>query len=133
MGNDDVASPTLSPKMYDEMILPYESRLDDFYGGLFYWHSCGNVTPYLKDIHEHHPRLDLFHCGPWTDPAAAVATFKDTDTAIQFCLNPVEDVQQATEDRMRARLQQIRSACSAFTNCYLNADSLEALKMPVLS
>ena len=37
----------MSPQTYSEFFLPYERELSDFYGGIAYWHSCGDVTPHV--------------------------------------------------------------------------------------
>jgi len=46
--NDDI--PLMSPKDYRENILPYEQELCSFYGGIYYWHSCGDITDHIPEI-----------------------------------------------------------------------------------
>src|SRR5665648_658569 len=64
--NDEVDYPTISPKMYEEFVLPYEQELSAYEGGLSYWHSCGNTTGFLELIKQT-PNVKMFHVGPWTD------------------------------------------------------------------
>jgi uroporphyrinogen-III decarboxylase len=61
--NDDVNCPSLSPSMYEELVLPYEIELCQFQGGIKYWHSCGNLTPLLPHIRKI-PLIDMLHVSP---------------------------------------------------------------------
>jgi hypothetical protein len=45
LANDEVSIPMVSPSLYQKLILPYELELEKFYGGIHWWHSCGNKTP----------------------------------------------------------------------------------------
>ncbi|MBD3305243.1 hypothetical protein GF339_02730 [candidate division KSB3 bacterium] len=107
--NDEVNTPTLSPKMFEEFVLPYEQELSAFHGGILYWHSCGETTrlaPLIAKI----PNLEMFHVGPWTDPAKTVQAFEGK-MPLEFCLHPLRDVQQATEAEMESKLVEIAEAC----------------------
>ena len=60
--NDEVYSPLISPKMYEEFCFPYEDELSEFYGGITWWHSCGNKTvfiPFIKKINRSIGFMDL--------------------------------------------------------------------------
>ena len=46
--NDDI--PLISPKEYRNFIFPYEEELCDFYNGIYYWHSCGDITQHIQEI-----------------------------------------------------------------------------------
>lgn len=46
--NDDI--PLMSPSSYAQFFLPYEQELSDFYGGVYYWHSCGDITAHLPQV-----------------------------------------------------------------------------------
>ena len=46
--NDDV--PIMSPETYSEYIIPLENELCDFCGGVYYWHSCGDITQHISEI-----------------------------------------------------------------------------------
>jgi len=46
--NDDI--PLISPKEYRNFIFPYEEELCDFYNGIYYWHSCGDITQHIPEI-----------------------------------------------------------------------------------
>lgn len=106
--DDEIDSPTLRPKLYDEFILPYEIELAEFYGGLNYWHSCGNTTPFYGSI-SMLPGLDMFHVGPWSDVKKADETF-GPDVALDVCLNPQADVLEAGEEQMRQKVASVISA-----------------------
>jgi len=122
--NDEVNCPTLSPALYEEFALPYEQELSEFHGGIGYWHSCGDTTKLLELI-DRIPNLGMFHVGPWTDLRRSVEVF-GARHALEICLNPVEDVQMADADQMRAKLRGIVATCGdiAYT---VRADGLQDL------
>jgi hypothetical protein len=64
--NDEVTSPMVSPKIYKEIILPTEIELSNFFGGVNYWHSCGNTTPFFGLINKI-PNLHMVSISPWSD------------------------------------------------------------------
>jgi hypothetical protein len=123
--NDEVNCPTLSPALYEEFALPYEQELSEFHGGIGYWHSCGDTTKLLKLIHRI-PNLGMFHVGPWTDLRRAVEVFGAHGHALEICLNPLEDVQMASTDEIRAKLRSIKEICGdgAYT---VRADGIQDL------
>ncbi len=111
MGDDEVNVPTISPAQYEEFVLPYESDLSEFFGGIDYWHSCGNCTkllPFLARL----PRLRMMDVGPWTALRPAVELFgRRPGSSLMKRLHPVSEVLRASEERMRARLMQIKATC----------------------
>lgn len=107
--NDEVNTPTLSPELYEEFVLPYEQELSRFHGGILYWHSCGETTK-LVDLIAKIPNLEMFHVGPWTDGARCVEAF-DNKMPLEFCLHPLRDVQNTDRTGMEAKLKEIADAC----------------------
>ncbi len=104
LANDEVDAQLLSPALYRDFVLPYEAELCRFHGGFHYWHSCGNITPFLSLIREL-PTIDMLHKSPWTDLGQAATVF--AGTPLEVCLHPVEDVQLATTEQMRSKLETI--------------------------
>lgn len=122
--NDECNCPTISPRLYEKFVLPGESDLSAFYGGIAYWHSCGDTTqlvPFIARI----PNLSMFHVGPWTNIEAVVAVLPQ-HVALEVCIDPVADLQMATPEQMRDRLHRIRAACDgrAYT---VRADGIQLL------
>jgi hypothetical protein len=107
LGNDEVNVPSISPRLYRDLVLPSEKAYASAFGGLVYWHSCGNVTPMLELIREI-PNITIFHVGPWTDVARAASIFGDT--TLDICLHSM-DVYRATEEAMRAKVTTIVQTC----------------------
>jgi uroporphyrinogen-III decarboxylase len=122
--NDEVNCPSLSRELYEEFVLPYEKELSEYHGGILYWHSCGDTTELLPSI-SRIPNLQMFHVGPWTDVRKAAEVF-DGRVALEICLHPVRDVQNATKAEMEDRLKGIARACvnSRFT---VRADGLQVM------
>lgn len=127
LGNDDVNCPTLSPAQYRKFLLPIEKELCAHYGGIYYWHSCGQTTPLLPYIAEI-PHLDLFHCGPWTSVEKACSVFAGTGTALEIMVEPVDKVQMASRQEMKNYLLEIKSQIPDETNCYIKVDSIEDVR-----
>jgi uroporphyrinogen-III decarboxylase len=124
MGNDDVNCPTLSPALYREFLLPLEKELCDYYGSIFYWHSCGNTTKLVSSISEI-PHLQLFHCGPWTGVTEACEAFRNKSTALEIMVEPVDKVMMASPQKMEDSLREMVDQIPDGTNCFIKVDSLE--------
>ena len=111
LGNDEVGVPLVSPRQYEEFVLPYEAELSEYFGGVDYWHSCSNVTKLLPLI-ARLPNLRMMDVGPWTALKPAVELFgKRAGSSIMKRLHPVSEVLMASEEQMHARLLQIKSTC----------------------
>jgi uroporphyrinogen-III decarboxylase len=111
MGDDEVGIPWISPALYEEFVLPYESDLSEYFGRIDYWHSCGNCTKLLP-ILARIPKLRMMDVGPWTALQPAVELFgKRPGSSIMKRLHPVSEVLMATEEQMRSRLLQIKATC----------------------
>jgi hypothetical protein len=102
--NDEVNVPSISPKLYREVVLPREKTYAAAFGGLMYWHSCGNVTPMLPAIRET-PGIEIFNVGPWTDIAQSAEVFGDV--ALDICMHPLDiyDSDEAMRDKVRGIVQ----------------------------
>ena len=112
MGDDEVGVPLLSPAFYEAFVLPYETELSNYFGGIDYWHSCSNVTKLLPLI-ARIPHLRMMDAGPWTALEPAVELFgKRPGSSLMKRLHPVSEVLMASEEQMRARLLQIKATCS---------------------
>ena len=103
--NDEIGEPTLSPKLYEEFILPYEIELAKFQNGMLYWHSCNNTTNFFRLVKKI-PGLQMIHVSPWADDEVANDIFKD-EIAIDRCLNSEHDVQNADQNRMEEVINSI--------------------------
>jgi hypothetical protein len=127
LGNDDVNCPTMSPSHYREILLPLEIELSESYGGISYWHSCGNTTRLLDAI-ACIPNLDLFHCGPWTDVSSACRIMGKQSVAVEICIEPVDQVQSASPAVQKRHLEDTIAQIPVDTACYIKVDSLEVIR-----
>ena len=105
--NDEVNVPSISPGLYRRLVLPVEKQYAAAFGGLTYWHSCGDATPMISAIREI-PDIAIFHVGPWTDVGQAAAIFGDV--TLDICLDSL-DVYQASEEAMRTKVNSILRRC----------------------
>jgi len=120
MAEDEVGAPLISPKMYEEMVLPYESEIADFRGGLWYWHSCGDTRdffPLIKKI----PNLEMVHISPWSDDGSAVDAFRDMlqDIAFERPLNPSEELLEIPEEKIESNLKKLKEIYKRCTKIFL--------------
>lgn len=102
---DEVDSTLFSPYMNRELIIPYQKQMSDFYGGSGYYHSCGNLTPFLKDISTLNIQF-IQHISGWTDYKTA-AEAMPPNVVLQCSLNATDDILLADDERMRARLRSL--------------------------
>jgi hypothetical protein len=127
LGNDDVYCPVLSPALYREAILPCAVELCQHYGGIFYWHSCGDTTKLVDDI-ARIPVVDLFHCGPWTDVAGACRVWGARGAPLEIMVEPVDKVQLASPAEQRRYLEDIVAQIPDHAECFIKVDSLEVMR-----
>jgi len=102
--NDEIGSDIISPKMYEDFILPYETELAQFYGGAYTWHSCSRTDTFVSLV-KRIPGLQVFHVGPWTDVARSVAEMCP-EMGAEICLNP-EKILQSSDAEMREQLSRL--------------------------
>ena len=122
--NDDVSIPMISPKGYQEFVLPYEKKMSEFHGGIDYWHSCGRIDPivrYIKEI----PNLKMIHLSHITDLRKS-AEIIGNDHIIEIVLNPINDVEKATPEQMEKKLKEIKKICKGLSFT-VRADAFQVL------
>jgi uroporphyrinogen-III decarboxylase len=125
LGNDEVSTPSISPAMYEEFVLPYETELSHYFGGIDYWHSCGNTT-HLAPIIARIPNVHMFDVGPWTELQPAVEVYKQVPgAALMRRINPIATVLMAnTEEEMWTPLHEVREVCSGVIPTMIMYDGL---------
>ena len=109
MYNDEVQVPMISPLIYRDVVLPYEKELHDYYGGLHYWHSCGDATPFIPLVDEL-PHIDMIHSGAFSDPEKVVSTFSQR-SALEIAVRSIEDFAEATDEVMKSRIEYLVGLC----------------------
>lgn len=102
--NDEVTHPMVSPKLYEECILPSEIALSNFFGGFSYWHSCGDTSE-LYPLINRIPNLDMVTVSAWSDVTRAAQGY-DKDKALEVQLHNTRDVlkpkdENTTGDRIK--------------------------------
>jgi uroporphyrinogen-III decarboxylase len=124
--NDEISTPTLSPALYRDMILPFELELSRFAAGLRYWHSCGVTQDFYRDIATI-PGLKMMHIGPWSDIEQAVAVFGPLDIALEICVNSVRDMHEKTQAQMERQLAAIKEACDGRVRYSVRCDGIAVI------
>jgi len=105
--NDEVGTPVVSPGFYEDVILKTEKDVSDHFGGINYWHSCGNTTMFIPFI-DRVPGVELIHVSPWTDRKTAAESYSP-GKALQIVMHPVSEVVcPESEDTQRQVLSEIK-------------------------
>ncbi|MHB1485831.1 MAG: uroporphyrinogen decarboxylase family protein [Saccharofermentanales bacterium] len=104
---DEVDGNLFSPEFFETNILPYVEKLNDFYNGHSYYHSCGNMTPFLPFIKRIGVQ-DYFQVSPWSDYEKMVDELPES-VIIQKALHPFNDVIKGTDESMRYLVKDIIS------------------------
>lgn len=106
LGNDEVNAQIISPKTYEDFAHPYEKKLADFYPqGIFYFHSCGDITPFLDAIARIRG-LRRLHISPVTDFKAAVEKF-GRKIVFHKRMDPVADLDLCDAQTMETKIKEI--------------------------
>lgn len=103
--NDEINAPTMSPDLYDEFILPYETELGNHNGGIHYWHSCGNISRFYESLAKL-PHIDMIHKSPWTETVPCAKAFGQM-SGIEVCMNPQKDILEGTRETMESNVLNI--------------------------
>jgi len=101
--SDEVDGALLSPDMYRDLVYPSEKKLADFYGGVRYYHSCGNLTPMLDTLPTL-PNLRILHISSWTDLGKA-HEIAPPSVILQKVPHPEDDVLNADEKTIRKQIE----------------------------
>jgi len=105
--NDEVDGNLFSPQTYREFILPYERQLAEFYGGVSYYHSCGNMTPFFEDLCTL-PNLTRLHVSQSSDLAKAMSL--KGRFRIENSLDPYQETLRGSDAHIEEKFKTIQAA-----------------------
>ncbi|MFX1265624.1 MAG: uroporphyrinogen decarboxylase family protein [Promethearchaeota archaeon] len=104
--NDEVNAQVISPRIYQVFAHPYEQKLADFYlRGIFYFHSCGDITPFLDTIATIRG-LRRLHISPATDFKTAVDKFKGK-FVFEKRLDPSRDLELCDAEGIESKIREV--------------------------
>ncbi|MFW6180886.1 MAG: uroporphyrinogen decarboxylase family protein [Spirochaetota bacterium] len=110
LANDEVSVPIVSPELCEELILPYEQKLEERYGGVHWWHSCGNKTPLVPAIQRAFDRVGFVDFALWSDDLQRAV--RALDPGIPFHVRPAaRDIAERGEEIIRNSIAGIFSVC----------------------
>ena len=107
--NDDVGAPFLKPEHFFEFSLPYERELCDFYGGIYYWHSCGDITALVPEIINLLP-IELLDIGVSIRDKSRAIEYVNKDIALEIRIPPTSIVQKSKME-LEAQIAKILNIC----------------------
>ena len=121
IANDEINSPLISPETYANLILPTELRIGEEFGGVYYWHSCGDTTPFVADINKL-PGLKIAHVSAWTDFSIAEKSY-DKSIVLEKQLHPYQDLYNVSDFK-----RQIKAIADGFNGSkgIIRPDSIQA-------
>jgi hypothetical protein len=114
--NDDI--PLMSPESYARFFLPYERELSEFHRGVWYWHSCGDITRHVPEV-QRLPGVQLLDFGVTMENKAdglkglGEKATRNGPRAIEFRVMAKRHVQEASEEEQKAHVRGILAACRA--------------------
>ena len=127
LANDEVDAQLISSEIYQKYAHPYEMKLANFYPeGIFYFHSCGNITPFLDTI-SYLPGLRRLHISHSTDFKTAVNKFSGK-MAFQKRMHPVTDILICDYDNMEIIIKKILDI-GKNTNMELDPGPLQEIQL----
>ncbi len=106
--NDDI--PLMSPEMYTKFFLAYEQELSDFFGGVYYWHSCGDVTPHVGEIHGL-TDIDVFDFGVTMESKKAGLAGLKRNQTLEIRVMAQTHIQECSEEESKAYIRDILTDC----------------------
>jgi hypothetical protein len=92
---------SLSPRMYEEFVQPYNERIATLFGRIYY-HGCEDLSRKCRTIGRL-PNLRLFHVGPWT-PVEPVVECLGRSVALEVHSHPTNVLFAWTPEQVRADL-----------------------------
>ena len=112
--NDDI--PLMSPDSYEKFFLPYEQELSDFHGGVWYWHSCGDITKHVPAI-QRLRGVALLDFGVTMETKADGLSglgekgLRQGPRAVEFRVMAKRHIQEASEQDQKDYVRGILAAC----------------------
>jgi uroporphyrinogen-III decarboxylase len=104
--NDEVHAKLVSPETYQVFAHPYERKLADFYPqGIFYFHSCGDIAPFLDTIATIRG-LRRLHISPVTDFRTAVSKLGKR-FVFQKRMDPLSDLESCDTKTMELKIREV--------------------------
>jgi uroporphyrinogen-III decarboxylase len=104
--NDEVHAKVMSPRVYEVFAHPHEKKLADFYSkGIFYFHSCGDITSFLDTIATIRG-LRRLHISPATDFRTAVQKL-GRNFVFQKRMDPISDLKKCGTKTMELKIKEV--------------------------
>ena len=110
--NDELDGSLMSANHYLENIHQHEVELNEAFGLVTYYHSCGNLTSMMPHI-DRLPNIRMMDLGPYTEKAAALRSLRK-QYLFELRVQPERDLLQASSTEMRAVLEEHVSVCRQF-------------------
>jgi hypothetical protein len=106
--NDDI--PLMSPEMYGKFFLEYELEMSELYGGIYYWHSCGDVTAHVSAVQEL-PDIDLMDFGVTMNDKISGMRNLVRKQAVEFRVHAQNHIQQCSEEESKEYIRSLIRGC----------------------
>lgn len=101
IGDDWINVPFISPKIFEDFVLPRYLEIEKFHGGIRSIHSCGNQVPLQKHLLQIQS-LEIMEVSPWSDLSQSLRNIPP-DKTLSVAIHP-NDVLVATNSEMRSQL-----------------------------
>jgi len=106
--NDDI--PLMSPDMYRDFFYQYEKELCEFYGGIYYWHSCGDITQHVHEVHKLKD-IDILDFGVTMENKLTGMESLNRSQTLEIRVMAQTHVQQCSEEESKKYIRGILEDC----------------------
>ena len=101
----------MSPEMYTKFFLQYEQEMSDFFGGVYYWHSCGDITPHVSAVHDL-TDIDILDFGVTMESKKVGISGLKRDQLLEIRVKAQNHIQECTEEESKAYIRDILAECN---------------------
>lgn len=110
--NDELDGNILSAHHYLQYIHQHEVELNESFGQVTYYHSCGDLAPMMVHL-DRLPNVRMLDLGPYTDKAKALGALKRR-YLFEIRVHPEQHLLKAEPDQMRAVIEEYVTICKEF-------------------
>jgi uroporphyrinogen-III decarboxylase len=109
--NDNI--PLMGPQSYAEFFLPYERELAEFHKGVYYWHSCGDITRHVPEIDRLEGVALLDFGVTMEDKREGMKGLRRRPApALELRVMAKRHIQEASEEAAKAYIRDMIAACT---------------------
>jgi len=84
--------------------------MSDFFGGVYYWHSCGDISPHVSAVHDL-PDIDILDFGVTMESKKIGISGLNRDQLLEIRVMAQNHIQECTEEESKTYIREILTEC----------------------